>query len=162
MGGPYAVFWGSVCHIFCRNPLILTDFYAIQSPIVRHSLGAYFLQIWGVGVVRIIFNSSHFSGGLFALNSGTLLGNTSYPLRKRDWDCRVQAVFPEFVHELQHGEGRSLETGWFTSGGGFRTRPTTTRDRNLQFRGAVSTGGFSTGFFAFSPVFMCSLVRRAP
>ena len=35
-----------------------------------------------------------------------------------------------------------------------RTRSTTTRDRNLQFRGAVSTGG--------SPVFMCNLVRRAP
>ena len=55
MGGPYAIFWGSVCHIFCRNPLILTDFYAIQTPIVWHILGAYFLQIWGVGVVRIIF-----------------------------------------------------------------------------------------------------------
>ena len=40
---------------FCRNPLILTDFYAIQTPIVWHLLGAYFLQIWGVGVVRIIF-----------------------------------------------------------------------------------------------------------
>ena len=50
---PY--FGGSVCHIFCRNPLILTDFYAIQAPIVWHILGAYFLQIWGVGVVRIIF-----------------------------------------------------------------------------------------------------------
>ena len=42
-----------------RNPLILTDFYAIQTPIVRHILGAYFLQIWGVGVVRIIFIRSH-------------------------------------------------------------------------------------------------------
>ena len=56
---------GFVCHIlgvrmpyFCRNPLILTDFYAIQTPIVWHILGAYFfLQIWGVGVVRIIFRS---------------------------------------------------------------------------------------------------------
>ena len=47
-GGPYAIF-------FCRNPLILTDFYAIQTPIVWHILGAYFLQILGVGVVRIIF-----------------------------------------------------------------------------------------------------------
>ena len=33
---------GSACHIFCRNPLILTDFYAIQTPIVWHILGAYF------------------------------------------------------------------------------------------------------------------------
>ena len=40
---------------FCGNPLILTDFYAIQTPIVWHIFGAYFLQIWGVGVVRIIF-----------------------------------------------------------------------------------------------------------
>ena len=55
MGGPYAIFWGSVCHIFSRNPLILTDFYAIQTPILWHIFGAYFLQIWGVGVVRIIF-----------------------------------------------------------------------------------------------------------
>ena len=43
-----------------------------------------------------------------------------------------------------------------------RTRATTTRDRNLQFRGAVSTGGSPLDFFAFSPVFMCNLVRRAP
>ena len=28
---PY--FWGSVCHISCRNPLILTDFYAIRTPL---------------------------------------------------------------------------------------------------------------------------------
>ena len=52
---PY--FWvGSVCHVFCRNPLILTDFYAIRTPLVWHILRAYFLQIWGVGVVRIIFS----------------------------------------------------------------------------------------------------------
>ena len=29
--------------------LILTDFYAIRTPIAWHILGAYFLQIWGVG-----------------------------------------------------------------------------------------------------------------
>ena len=44
----------------------------------------------------------------------------------------------------------------------FRTSSTTTRDRNLQFRGAVSTGGSPLDSFAFSPVFMCNLVRRAP
>ena len=43
-----------------------------------------------------------------------------------------------------------------------RTRSTTTRDRNLQFRRAVSTGGSPLDFFAFSPVFMCNLARRAP
>ena len=42
---------------FCRNPLILTDFYAIQNPIVWHIFGAYFLPIWGVGVVRIILTA---------------------------------------------------------------------------------------------------------
>ena len=45
---------------FCRTPLILTDFYAIQTPFVWHILGAYFLQIWGAGVVRIIFTCSLF------------------------------------------------------------------------------------------------------
>ena len=60
--GSYGVKGGFACHIFgvrmpffCRNPLILTDFYAIQTPIVWHIFGAYFLPIWGVGVVRIIF-----------------------------------------------------------------------------------------------------------
>ena len=55
--------WGFVCHtvgpvrhIFGRNPLILRDFYAIRTPIVWHILGAYFLQIWGVRVVRIVSN----------------------------------------------------------------------------------------------------------
>ena len=43
-----------------------------------------------------------------------------------------------------------------------RTNSTTTRDRNLQFRGAVSTGGSPLDFFAFSPGFMCNLVGRAP
>ena len=48
-GGSYAIFWGSVCHTFCRSPFILTDVYAIRTPIVWHILGAYFLQIWGCG-----------------------------------------------------------------------------------------------------------------
>ena len=46
-----------------------------------------------------------------------------------------------------------------------RTRSTTTRDRKLQFRGAVSTGFFSifsSGFFPFSPGSLCSLVRKWP
>ena len=43
-----------------------------------------------------------------------------------------------------------------------RTSSTTTRDRNLQFRGAVSTGGSPLDFLIFFPVFMCNLVRQAP
>ena len=54
-GGVACHIWGSACHLFCRNPLNLADFYAMRTPIVWHILGAYFLQIWGVGVVRIIF-----------------------------------------------------------------------------------------------------------
>ena len=61
------LFSGSVCHVFCRNPLILTDFYAIQTPIVWHNLGGiYFLQIWGVGVVRIIFRTESRKASLFS------------------------------------------------------------------------------------------------
>ena len=45
--GSYAIFGGSVCHIFCRNLLNLTDFYAIRTPIVWRILGAYSLRIWG-------------------------------------------------------------------------------------------------------------------
>ena len=44
---PY--FWGSVCHIFCRNPLNLTDFYAIRTPIAWHILGAYSFANMGGG-----------------------------------------------------------------------------------------------------------------
>ena len=44
--------------------------------------------------------------------------------------------------------------GWagltlFFSGAKFRTSSTTTRDRNLQFRGAVSTGGSPLDFLIF-------------
>ena len=70
--GSYAIKGGFVCHIlvlgpyamFCRNPVILTDFYAIPTPIVWHSLGAHFLQniIMGGGVVRIIFKVVMYSG----------------------------------------------------------------------------------------------------
>ena len=34
---------------FCRNHLILTDYYAIQTPIVWHILGAYFFAKMGGG-----------------------------------------------------------------------------------------------------------------
>ena len=44
----YAIFFG-VCHIFCRNHLIFTDFYAIQTPIVWHILGAFLWQYGGWG-----------------------------------------------------------------------------------------------------------------
>ena len=46
-----------------------------------------------------------------------------------------------------------------------RTRSTTTRDRNLQFRGIFSTGSFESSpvdFFPFSPGLLCSLVRKSP
>ena len=51
---------GCVCHIFGRNPLILTDFYAMWTPIVWHNLGGIFLANMGAGVVRIVFiNIAH-------------------------------------------------------------------------------------------------------
>ena len=56
-GGSYAIFWGSVCHIFCRNPLILTDFYAIQTPIVWHILGHIFCKYGGWGWSELFFLS---------------------------------------------------------------------------------------------------------
>ena len=51
---------------------------------------------------------------------------------------------------------------WETHGINSGTSSTTTRDRNLQFRGRRLHWRLSTGFFACSPVFMCNLVRRAP
>ena len=48
-------YFGSACHIFCRNPLLLRDFYAIQTLIAWHIFGAYFLLIWEVGVGRFAF-----------------------------------------------------------------------------------------------------------
>ena len=43
-----------------------------------------------------------------------------------------------------------------------RTRSTTTRDRNLHFRGAVSTGSFEFSPVDFSTGFLCNLVRKSP
>ena len=54
-GGFVCHMFGSVCHIFCRNPLILTDFYATRTPIVWHILGAFVFANMGVGLVRMIF-----------------------------------------------------------------------------------------------------------
>ena len=53
--GSYGIKGGARAIFSVENPLILTDFYAIRTPIVWHIWGAYFLQIWGVGVGRIIF-----------------------------------------------------------------------------------------------------------
>ena len=36
-------------HILCESPFISRDIYAIRPLILWHILGAYFLQIWGVG-----------------------------------------------------------------------------------------------------------------
>ena len=36
---------------------MLRDRHAIRTPIVRHVLGAQFLQVWGVGVVTIVLRS---------------------------------------------------------------------------------------------------------
>ena len=47
----------------------------------------------------------------------------------------------------------------------FRTHLPTTRDRNLHFRGAVSTGLFDfspVDFFAVSPGFLRNMVRNSP
>ena len=64
---------GSVCQISCRNPLILRELYAILTPSVWYIFGASFLQIWGVGVVRIVFKNLSFrsevvcGGGLWSV-----------------------------------------------------------------------------------------------
>ena len=42
-------------HILCESPLISRDFYAIR-PLILWHIWHFFLRIWGVGVVRIIFN----------------------------------------------------------------------------------------------------------
>ena len=56
-----------------------------------------------------------------------------------------------------------LETWWWRDG--LRTRSTTTRDRNLQFRGAVSTGFFFVNFLRWIFPFLqvdCNLIRKSP
>ena len=45
-----------VHHILCESPFISRDLYAIRPLVLWHILGTYFLLIWGVGVVRIIFD----------------------------------------------------------------------------------------------------------
>ena len=44
-------------NIFCKNPLISRDFYAMLTPIVWRILGACLLQIWGLGVLRSVFKT---------------------------------------------------------------------------------------------------------
>ena len=44
-----------VHHILCESPFISRDFYAIRPLILWDILGAYFLLIWGVGLVKIVF-----------------------------------------------------------------------------------------------------------
>ena len=43
-----------VHHILCESPFLSRDVYAIRPLILWHILGAYFLLIWGVGVVKIV------------------------------------------------------------------------------------------------------------
>ena len=53
--GSYALFLCPYA-IFSGKSQILKDFCALRTPIAWHILGAYFLQLWGVRVVRSVFN----------------------------------------------------------------------------------------------------------
>ena len=44
-----------VHHILCESPFISRDYYPLQPLILWHGLGAFFLPMWGVGVVKIVF-----------------------------------------------------------------------------------------------------------
>ena len=46
-GGFVCHIFGSVCHICCRNPLMLREFYAIRTPIVWHIWGHTFCKYGG-------------------------------------------------------------------------------------------------------------------
>ena len=74
--GPYAT--------FLQKSLISTDFYAIQIPFVWHILGACFLQIWGVGVVRIIYKC-RFSAELKNWKNYSSWGAASKNKSKKPW-----------------------------------------------------------------------------
>ena len=128
MGGPYAIFWGSVCHIFCRNPLILTDFYAIQTPIAWHILGAYFLQIWGVGVVRIIFNKGCLCRATGIANHWRLEGLGAAILNFEDMNLFVQQC-----------RGDSL-----------RSRPWSPRTAHFWLSRGIGARGFKQKFWRIS------------
>ena len=45
--------------ILCESPFTSRDFYAIRTLILWRILGAYFLLIWGGGVVKIVFRCFH-------------------------------------------------------------------------------------------------------
>ena len=56
-----------------------------------------------------------------------------------------------------------FQNGAFWGGGAkIRTRSTTTRDRNLQFRGAVSTGGSPLVFFSFLSSIYVQFSKTSP
>ena len=57
-GGLYAIFWGVRMVYFCRDPLVLTDFYAIRTSHCMAYFGGIFFANMGLGVVRIIFRKS--------------------------------------------------------------------------------------------------------
>ena len=48
-GGQYGIFWGSICHIFCRNPLTLTDFLCHTDPHCMAYFGGIFFANMGGG-----------------------------------------------------------------------------------------------------------------
>ena len=117
-GGFVCHIFGSVYHIFCRNPLISTDSYAIRTPIVWHILGACFcLQIWGVGVVRIIYkHNSDFQsevGEVFGEIGGEL--PAKFGRRFSSFFCweKRQKHFPPKLHRKFHHQTSLRGSGWW-------------------------------------------------
>ena len=84
-------------------------------------------------------------------------------------DVRIEQCSADDHWGVQVAEGPNIEklrdflAGLKMSSKPLKTRSTTTRDRNLQFRGNFSTG-FFFGIFSrgFSPGLLCTLVRKWP
>ena len=120
---PY--FWVRFCHVLCRNPLILTDFYAIRTLIVWHIFGAFLLQIWGVGEVRIIFTYYHWGqtyyGHAFILRN-CYPENFSYWCKMevlKEWNVNTVAGWSKNLVIIMCGGG-GLKESLHLRGGNFR------------------------------------------
>ena len=96
-GGSHAIFLGPYAIIFCRNPLILRDFYAIRTPIVWRILGTFFCKYGGGGGQNCFQNGACMTSKMLYQADPEIQGQTRYC---KESETMWQNIFAKLSCEL--------------------------------------------------------------
>ena len=147
--------------------LLLMDFFLVAVLLVHHRfllcfchlLLCYFIPniLESKWPIQMKLSADGKCWSLWSSSKGDIHGAVSWDEIRRNFKGQQE----EGQQALRGSERFSVVWGGLQEGLKVRTRLTTARDRNLQFRDTVSTGFFESSpvdFYPFSPGFLCNLL----